>query len=89
MKKRDLIIVIILSIIIGFMYISGLPLALFSVAYKDIQNYIIPIGLNIILCILIVIFSMAIAPKTFQNDTFFTIAVGEKILKEGITIFSL
>lgn len=54
MKKRDLITVIILSIIIGFMYISGLPLALFSISYKDLQNFIIPIGLNIILCILII-----------------------------------
>lgn len=27
---------------------------------------------------------MSIAPKTFQNDTFFTLAVGQKILQEGI-----
>lgn len=44
MKKRDLIIVIILSIIVGFMYISGLPLALFSsISYKDVSNFVIQI----------------------------------------------
>ena len=37
-----------------------------------------------IFIVLIIIFSMSIAPKTFQNDTFFTIAVGEKILEQGI-----
>ena len=54
MKKRDLIIIIVLSIIIGFIYISGLPMTLFSVDYKDVQSFIIPIGLNIILCLLII-----------------------------------
>ena len=39
---------------------------------------------EIIFLFLIVIFCVAIVPKTFQNDTFFTIAVGEKILRQGI-----
>ena len=37
-----------------------------------------------IFLILIIIFSMSIVSKNFQNDTFFTIAVGEKILEQGI-----
>lgn len=38
----------------------------------------------LIFVILIAIFSATIAPKTFQNDTFFTIAIGETILEKGI-----
>ena len=34
--------------------------------------------------VLIIVFCMSIAPKEFQNDTFFTIAVGQKILEQGI-----
>ena len=34
--------------------------------------------------ILIMFFCIGIAPKSFQNDTFFTIAVGEQILNEGL-----
>lgn len=34
--------------------------------------------------ILIILFSTSIVDKVFQNDTFFTIVVGEKILREGI-----
>lgn len=87
MKKRDLIIVIILSIIIGFMYISGLPLALLSVNYKDIQNFIIPIGLNIILCVLIV-YSII---KIFKVNLNFRIRKDNllKGIKETILISSI
>lgn len=35
---------------------------------------------NFIMIILIIIFTISIVPKEFQNDTFFTIAIGEKIL---------
>lgn len=38
----------------------------------------------ILFIVLIILFCMSIAPKTFQNDTFFTIAIGENILKNGI-----
>ena len=38
----------------------------------------------IILCVLIAVFSTSLVKKTFQNDTFFTIAVGNKIINEGI-----
>ena len=34
--------------------------------------------------ILIIIFCMAITPKTLQNDTFYTIKIGEYILENGI-----
>lgn len=36
--------------------------------------------------ILIIIFCMAITPKTLQNDTFYTIKIGEYILENGITM---
>lgn len=39
---------------------------------------------NFIMIILIIIFTIAVVPKEFQNDTFFTIAIGENILKNGI-----
>lgn len=35
---------------------------------------------NLIIIVLIIIFTASIVPKTFQNDTFFTIAIGEKVL---------
>lgn len=35
---------------------------------------------NILCVVLIIIFTISIVPKSFQNDTFFTIAIGEKIL---------
>lgn len=35
---------------------------------------------NIICIVLIIIFTISIVPKSFQNDTFFTIAIGEKFL---------
>lgn len=36
--------------------------------------------------ILIIIFCAAITPKTLQNDTFYTIKIGEYILENGITM---
>ena len=46
---------------------------------KQIKN------IRFILSIIIVlIFSASLVEKTFQNDTFFTIAVGNKILSHGI-----
>lgn len=39
---------------------------------------------NIILIILITIFCITISPITMQNDTYYTIAIGEHILENGI-----
>lgn len=39
---------------------------------------------NILAIILISIFSISIVVKTFQNDTFYTIKIGQSILKNGI-----
>lgn len=41
---------------------------------------------NIIAIISIIIFAFAISPKTLQNDTFYTIKIGEYILENGITM---
>ena len=42
-------------------------------------------NIRLILCIIVIsIFSASLVEKSFQNDTFFTIAVGNKILSEGI-----
>ena len=40
---------------------------------------------NIMAMILIAIFAFSISPKTLQNDTFYTIKIGEYILENGIT----
>ena len=39
---------------------------------------------NILAIICIIIFSFAVAPKTLQNDTYYTIAIGEHIMENGI-----
>ena len=39
---------------------------------------------NIMAIILIAIFCISISPISFQNDTFYTIKVGEQIVKHGI-----
>lgn len=39
---------------------------------------------NFILIILIILFCMSISPITMQNDTYYTIAIGEHILENGI-----
>lgn len=41
---------------------------------------------NIVAIISIIIFAFAITPKTLQNDTFYTIEIGEFILENGITM---
>ena len=42
------------------------------------------IKFNILAIILIAIFCFSISPKTLQNDTFYTIRIGEHILENGI-----
>lgn len=44
----------------------------------------IDIAFNIIAIFSIVLFCIAIAPKSFQNDTFYTIKIGQLIRKNGI-----
>lgn len=41
---------------------------------------------NIMAILLIIIFCCAITPKTLQNDTFYTIKIGEYILENGLTM---
>ena len=40
---------------------------------------------NILAAILIIVFCLAMTPVTFQNDTFYTIKIGEYIMENGIT----
>ena len=42
------------------------------------------IKFNILAIFIIIIFSFALTPKTLQNDTYYTIAIGEHILENGI-----
>ena len=42
------------------------------------------IRFNIMAIILIAIFCFAVTPVTFQNDTFYTIKIGEHIMQNGI-----
>jgi len=42
------------------------------------------IRFNILAILLIAIFCFSISPKTLQNDTFYTIKIGEHILENGI-----
>lgn len=39
---------------------------------------------NIVFLILIIIFCVAVSPVTMQNDTYYTIAIGEHIIEKGI-----
>ena len=39
---------------------------------------------EIIAIILIALFSFSLAPKTFQNDTYYTVSIGNLILENGI-----
>jgi len=50
------------------------------------QDKKINLKFNIMAIILIAIFAFAISPKTLQNDTFYTIKIGEFILENGITM---
>lgn len=42
------------------------------------------IGFNVVAIVCILIFSASLAPITLQNDTFYTIKIGEHILEKGI-----
>lgn len=44
------------------------------------------IRLTIMFILLIIVFCISIVPKTFQNDTYYTIKIGEYILENGITM---
>ena len=46
----------------------------------DVKN----IRFNVMVILLIAIFCFAIAPVTLQNDTFYTIKIGEHIIENGI-----
>ena len=51
---------------------------------KDESEKKISLKLTILAIVLIAIFSIAITPVTFQNDTYYTIKVGEHIAEYGI-----
>ena len=42
------------------------------------------IKFNILAIICIIVFSFSVAPKTLQNDTFYTISIGEHIMQNGV-----
>jgi len=42
------------------------------------------IKFNVLAIICIIIFSAVLSPKTLQNDTFYTISIGEHILENGV-----
>lgn len=44
------------------------------------------IRINILSIILIIIFCFLISPKTLQNDTFYTIKIGEYVTENGVTM---
>lgn len=50
----------------------------------DSEKKKINIKFNVLAIIVIIIFCFAICPKTLQNDTFYTIRIGELILNNGI-----
>lgn len=39
---------------------------------------------NVLAIIFIIIFSFTLAPKTLQNDTYYTISIGEHIMENGL-----
>lgn len=39
---------------------------------------------EIVAIVLIIIFAVSISPKTLQNDTYYTVTIGELILENGI-----
>ena len=51
---------------------------------KDKNKKLTSIAFNILAIFCIAIFCFAITPRSFQNDTFYTIAVGESIREYGI-----
>lgn len=46
----------------------------------------VAIRLNTMAIILIILFTISIVPKTLQNDTFYTIKIGEYVVNNGITM---
>ena len=46
------------------------------------------IKFHILAIFIIIIFSFALTPKTLQNDTYYTIAIGEYIAQNGISVLS-
>ena len=50
----------------------------------DLDNRNIKIKFNILVIACIVLFCFAVTPVTLQNDTFYTIKIGEQIAKDGI-----
>ncbi len=50
----------------------------------DSEKKKINIKFNVLAIIAIIILCFAISPKTLQNDTFYTIRIGELILNNGI-----
>lgn len=66
MKKKDLIIISVLSVIIGFMYLSCLPLGLLDIKFADIGKGTIAWSLNMLLCILIVFLTFKIFKVDFK-----------------------
>jgi len=58
-----------------------------NLTYRKVKikmNDKIKIKFNILAIILILIFCFAITPKTLQNDTYYTIKIGEHIVQNGI-----
>lgn len=53
---------------------------------KEKEDKKISLKLTILMIVLIAIFSIAITPVTFQNDTYYTIKVGEHIAEYGIDV---
>lgn len=50
----------------------------------NVEEKKINVKFNILAIICIILFSFAITPVTLQNDTFYTIKIGEHIMQEGI-----
>ena len=44
------------------------------------------IQFNVMAIILIILFAISLTPVTLQNDTFYTIKIGEYIMENGITM---
>ncbi len=49
------------------------------------KDKILKVRFHVVAIICIVLFAIAIAPKTLQNDTYYTIKIGEYISKNGIS----
>ena len=50
----------------------------------NLENKKVGIKFDIIAIIIIILFCFSISPVTLQNDTFYTIRIGELILENGI-----